>query len=292
MAGAADGERGRKTGRAVNLSEGLLLAPALAGGAAVGSFLTVVAARLPPLLLASTDGRVAPRRALAALSFPGSHCSNCKTAVRWNDNIPFFSFLMLRGRCRACGHGFGAGYLLLELGGALAGLVSVKLFGWSLEAALSFLLLASLLALSAIDLRDMLLPDLLVLPLLPLGLLYNRLYGDGIVSGLLGAGAAFAVMWAIGACYGLVRQAEGMGGGDIKLAGALGAWLGIYRIPFFLLGAFATGVTVMGLYLLLSRKEKTAPLPFGPFLAASAALFVLMPQAHALLARLIAGVPA
>lgn len=269
--------------------EAVLLAPAVLGGAAVGSFLSVVAARLPPLLLAADDGHVAPRRALAALSFPGSHCGCCKAPLRWHDNIPFLSFLLLRGRCRACGHGYGAAYLLLELGGALAGLGSVWLFGWSLQAGLSFLLLTTLLALSAIDLREMLLPDLLVLPLLPLGLLFQSLYGDGVVSGLLGAAAAFAAMWTIGAAYGLVRHAEGMGGGDIKLAGALGAWLGIVKIPFFLLGAFATGVTVMGLFLLLSRGEKNAPLPFGPFLAASAALFVLMPEAHALLARFIAG---
>jgi len=270
-------------------ADAVLLAPAALGGAAVGSFLSVVAARLPPLLLASPNGHVPPQRALAALSFPGSHCTNCKSRVAWHDNIPFVSWLMLRGRCRACGHGFGASYLLLELGGALAGIASMQLFGWSLEGGLCFLLLTTLLALSAIDLKEMLLPDLLVLPLLPAGLLFQSLYGDGLVSGLIGASVAFAVMWGIGAAYGLMRHAEGMGGGDIKLSGALGAWLGIAKIPFFLLGAFATGVLVMGLFLLLSRSEKSAPLPFGPFLAASAALFVLMPETNMLLAQLLAG---
>lgn len=270
-------------------AEAVLLAPAGLGGAAIGSFLGVVAARLPALMLASPEGHVAPHRALTALCFPGSHCTSCKSPVRWYDNIPFLSWLMLRGRCRACGHAFGAGYLMLELGGALAAMTSVWLFGWSLEGGLSFLLLALLLALSAIDLREMLLPDLLVLPLLPAGLLFQSLYGDGLVAGLLGAVAAFAVMWAIGAAYGVVRQAEGMGGGDIKLAGALGAWLGIIKIPFFLLGAFAGGVLVMSAILALSRKQAKAPLPFGPFLAASAALFVLMPEANILLAQFLAG---
>jgi leader peptidase (prepilin peptidase)/N-methyltransferase len=273
----------------VNAAQAVLLAPAGLCGAAVGSFLSVVAARLPPLVLAAPDGRVSPHRALKSLSFPGSHCTRCKTPVCWHDNIPFLSFVMLAGRCRACGHRFGADYLLLEFGGALAGLTSVQMFGWSLEGGLSFLLLTILLALSAIDFREMLLPDLLVLPLLPAGLLFQTLYGDGLVSGLLGAGAAFGVMWGIGAAYGLVRHAEGMGGGDIKLAGALGAWLGIVKIPFFLLCAFAAGVVVMGLFLALSRREKHMPLPFGPFLAASAALFVMVPEAQALLAQLIAG---
>jgi leader peptidase (prepilin peptidase)/N-methyltransferase len=270
-------------------ADAVLLVPAVLSGAAVGSFLSVVAARLPPLLLASPDGHVAPHRALAALSFPGSHCTSCNIRVAWHDNIPFISWLMLRGRCRACGHGFGAGYLLLELGGALAGLASVQLFGWSLEGGLSFLLLTTLLALSAIDLKEMLLPDLLVLPLLPAGLLFQSLYGDGLVAGLIGAAVAFAVMWAIGAAYGLLRHAEGMGGGDIKLAGALGAWLGIAKIPFFLLGAFATGVVVMGLFLALNRGGKSGPLPFGPFLAASAALFVLLPETNMLIAQFLAG---
>lgn len=270
-------------------TDAILLAPALLGGAAVGSFVSVMAARLPPLMLASPTGHVAPYRALTALSFPASHCSSCKAPLAWQDNIPFVSWLLLRGRCRSCGHTFGAAYLLLELGGALAGLASVQLFGWSLEGALSFLLLTVLLALSAIDLKEMLLPDLLVLPLLPAGLLFQGLYGDGFVSGLIGAAAAFAVMWGIGTAYGLLRHAEGMGGGDIKLAGALGAWLGIAKIPFFLLGAFATGVVVMGLFLALKRGDKNAPLPFGPFLAASAALLVLRPDTNIILAQLLAG---
>jgi len=273
----------------VTAADAVGLAPALLAGAAVGSFLSVVAARLPPMLLARPDGRVPPHHLISALSFPGSHCTHCKTPVRWHDNIPFVSFLLLRGHCRTCGHGFGAKYLLLEMGGAVAGALSVWLFGWSLEAGLCFLLLTFLLALSAIDLEEMLLPDLLVLPLLPVGLLFQSLYGDGLVDGILGAAAAFAVMWAIGAAYGLLRHAEGLGGGDIKLAGALGAWLGILKIPFFLLGAFAVGVVVMGGFLVLTRQQSRAPLPFGPFLAASGALFVLMPEANTLLAHLLAG---
>jgi leader peptidase (prepilin peptidase)/N-methyltransferase len=273
----------------VNSADAAMLLPAFLGGAAVGSFLSVVAARLPPLLLASPEGHVSPGRALTALSFPASHCSHCKRPLRWHDNIPFLSFLFLKGRCRACGHGFSAGYLLLELGGAAAALISVALFGWTIEGGLSFLLLALLLALCAIDLKEMLLPDLLVLPLLPAGLLFQTLYGGGFLSGLLGGGAAFLTMWAIGTLYALARHAEGLGGGDVKLAGALGAWLGILKIPFFLLGAFATGLLVMGAVLLLSRRQHQAPLPFGPFLAFSAAILLLMPDANTMLAQFLAG---
>ena len=273
----------------MNTLDAVMLAPALVGGAAVGSFLGVVAARVPPLLQENERGFVSPRRLVSALSFPSSRCDHCREAIAWHDNIPMVSWLVLRGHCRACGHFFGVGGLLLELGGAAAALLSAALLGWSAEGALAFLLMAVLLALSAIDLREMLLPDILVAPLLPAGLIFQAFYGDGVLSGLMGAAAAFAVMWAIGAGYVLARKTEGLGGGDIKLAGALGAWLGILKIPFFLLCAFTSGVLVMGVVMMISRRGGQAPLPFGPFLAASAALFVVMPQAQTLLAQLIAG---
>ena len=259
---------------------------AIAMGAAIGSFMSVVAARVPPLVLSSPDGRVRLTRLFATLSWPGSHCSSCQAGVRWWDNIPIFSYLLLRGRCRSCHAAYGGRYVLLEAGGAAAGLASACLYGWSAQGALCFLFLSLLLVLSAIDLAEMLLPDVLVFPLLPLGLAYQALYGDGLVSACLGAGAAFAVMWAIGASYRLARKADGLGGGDVKLAGALGAWLGIAHIPFFLLGAFASGLVVMSAVLWAGKSEARQPLPFGPFLALSAALFVLVPRAADSLAGL------
>ena len=264
------------------------LAPAVTMGAVFGSFMSVVVVRVPPLVLDSTGGRVRLARLLSTLSWPGSHCTRCNTALRWWDNIPLLSYIALRGRCRSCHAAYGGKYVLLEAGGAAAGLASAWLYGWSAQGTLCFVLLSLLLVLSAIDLEEMLLPDVLVLPLLPLGLFYQSWYGGGLVSAGLGAVAAFAVMWAIGASYRLARKIDGMGGGDIKLAGALGAWLGIANIPFFLICAFACGTLIMSAHLLIRKSGSGQPLPFGPFLALSAAVFVMMPQTTAFLTALLA----
>lgn len=224
---------------------GMSLAPAVTMGAVIGSFMSVVAVRVPALVLDSPGGRVRLSRLFSTLSWPGSHCTSCNTSLRWWDNIPLLSYMALRGRCRTCHTSYGGKYVLLEAGGAAAGLISAYLYGWSAQGALCFLLLSLLVVLSAIDLEEMLLPDVLVAPLLPLGLLYQTCYGGGLLSAGLGAVAAFAVMWAIGASYRLARKMDGMGGGDVKLAGALGAWLGIANVPFFLIGAFASGTLVI-----------------------------------------------
>lgn len=264
------------------------LAPAITMGAVFGSFMSVVAVRVPPLVLDSPGGQVRLARLFSTLSWPGSHCTSCSASLRWWDNVPLLSYIALRGRCRSCHAAYGGKYVLLEAGGAAAGLASVYLYGWSAQGALCFLFLALLLVLSAIDLEEMLLPDVLVAPLLPLGLAYQGWYGDGLMSSGLGAVAAFAVMWAIGASYRLARKTDGMGGGDVKLAGALGAWLGITNIPFFLVGAFASGTLVMSAYLLIQKSGTKQPLPFGPFLALSAAVFVMMPQTAPFLTALLA----
>jgi prepilin signal peptidase PulO-like enzyme (type II secretory pathway) len=266
----------------------LSLAPAVTMGAVIGSFMSVVAVRVPRLVLDSPGGQVRLTRLVSTLSWPGSHCTSCEASLRWLDNVPLLSYVALRGRCRSCHASYGGKYILLEAGGAAAGLASVYLHGWSAQGALCFLLLSLLLALSAVDLEEMLLPDVLVFPLLPFGLLYQAWYGGGLVTAALGAVAAFAVMWAIGASYRLARKTDGLGGGDVKLAGALGAWLGIANIPFFLVGAFASGTLVMSAYLFINKSGTKKPLPFGPFLALSATLFVLIPQMTTFLTALLA----
>lgn len=264
------------------------LIPAIAGGAAIGSFLSVVAARVPPLVLESANGHPSVPKLISALSWPASHCGRCQTKLSWRDNIPVLSYLLLRGRCRHCDIAYGVGYVALELACVAAACLCAFLYGWTPQAWMCFALLATLLALTAIDIREMLLPDVLVLPLLPLGLVYQALYGAGAASAVLGAAAGFLALWTIGTLYRLARKQDGMGGGDVKLAGVLGAWLGIAQVPYFLIAAFATGTLIMSAALLWKKAQSDAPLPFGPFLALSAAAFVLFPQLTAALRELLA----
>ncbi len=264
------------------------LVPALAGGAAIGSFLSVVAARLPPLMLESAHGRPSVSNLVKTLSWPSSHCGSCKTPLSWRDNVPVLSYVLLQGRCRHCRCAYGARYVLLELSCVAAAGLCVYWFGWTAQAWLCFSLLAVLLTLTAIDIREMLLPDILVLPLLPMGIVFQILYGEGAMHAVLGAALAFLILWAIGTLYRLARHQNGLGGGDVKLAGVLGAWVGLSQVPFFLIAAFASGTVIMSWSLLRARSAGDTPLPFGPFLALSGAAFVLFPQLTAVLRELLA----
>jgi leader peptidase (prepilin peptidase)/N-methyltransferase len=263
----------------VNLILALQLLAALAGGAIIGSFLTVLAVRIPKILLGEEDAPSPMRAILSGISWPGSHCTACDAALTWRDNIPVLSYLHLRGKCRACGAPYGRQYLVLEISSAVTAALCVWLYGWSGEAALCFALLASLIALTAIDLKEQLLPDVLVLPLLPLGLLFHARYRDGLSSALVGMAMGYLVMWSIGALYRLCTGRDGMGFGDVKMAAVLGAWLGAAAVPFFLMGAFAAGVLATLPLFLFGRLHARIAVPFGPFLCLSAMVFVLMPSA-------------
>ena len=263
----------------MSLILGLQLLAALAGGAIIGSFLTVLATRIPKILLSDAGGTASAQEILSGISWPGSHCTACDACLSWRDNIPVISYVVLGGKCRTCGTPYGRRYLVLEICSALSGALCVLLFGWSGEAALCFALLTSLIALTAIDLKEQLLPDILVLPLLPLGLLFHARYRDGISSALLGMAIGYLVMWSIGAVYRLGTGRDGMGFGDVKMAAVLGAWLGAAAVPFFLMGAFAVGVLVTLPLLALGRVNAKFAVPFGPFLCLSAMVFVLMPSA-------------
>jgi leader peptidase (prepilin peptidase)/N-methyltransferase len=257
--------------------QGLQLVAALTGGAIIGSFLTVLVARIPQILLARERGE--PRSILSGISWPGSHCTACGTSLSWRDNIPVISYLRLGGKCRSCGAAYGRQYLILEICSALTAALCVWLFGWTGQAALCFVLLASLIALTAIDLKEQLLPDVLLLPLLPLGLLFHARYRDGLSSALIGMAMGYLVMWSIGALYRFCTRRDGMGFGDVKMAAVLGAWLGAASVPFFLMGAFAAGVLATLPLLALGRLHAKIAVPFGPFLCLSAVVFVLMPSA-------------
>ncbi|MBV9549432.1 MAG: prepilin peptidase [Alphaproteobacteria bacterium] len=271
----------------MTLPAAIFLVSALLGGLAIGSFLTVVIARLPPLVLRDEGLFATGGQALAAISWPGSRCDACGVALAWHDNIPLISCLLLKGQCRHCGHGFGRQYIAVELLTAGAALLSVLMLGWTAQAAWVFGLLAVLLALAMIDLAEQLLPDILVLPLLPLGLCYGALYGPGLMASLEGAACAGLLLLAIGMAYRWRAKIEGMGQGDVKLAAALGAWLGLESVPFFLVLAFALGLVACLPSLLKGRLGGQSAIAFGPFLCASAAIFVLVPAVTPWIERLL-----
>jgi len=251
-------------------------------GLCVGSFLNVVIHRLPRMMerawkqeSAELLGVAIPDEPALSLSKPASRCPHCGHHIRWFENVPLLSWLVLRGRCSACRAPIGVRYPLVELATALlfAGLAvrlgaQPALFAWC-----GFV--AALLALSAIDWDTTLLPDSLTLPLLWSGLIAAAFgWTVPLTTALWGAVAGYLSLWSIYWLFKLTTGKEGMGAGDFKLLAALGAWLGWPMLLPIVLGASLIGAMVgIGMKLSGALREGRY-VPFGPFLA-GAGLVVL-----------------
>lgn len=243
-------------------------------GLIVGSFLNVVIHRLPIMLerewqahCAELSGTPLSASEPYNLVIPRSRCPHCGHAISALENIPVLSYLLLRGRCRACKARISPRYLLIELVcGILSGWLAWHFgFGWPALGAL--LLTWALLSLTVIDLEKQLLPDKITLPVLWLGLLFNlgHTFTD-VHSAIIGAVAGYLSLWCVYHVFRLLTGKQGMGYGDFKLYALLGAWLGWQNLPLVILLASATGALV-GIGLLLSRRvQRGVPIPFGPYL--------------------------
>lgn len=253
----------------------LLITTAVLLGLVVGSFLNVVIHRLPRMLeqgwraeCAELNGNPLPATEPFNLVVPRSRCPHCGHAIRAIENVPVLSFLALRGRCSACRAAISPRYPVVEaLAGALAGYVAWR-FGASAAAAGAMLFVWTMIALAFIDLDTFYLPDNLTLPLLWTGLVFNigATFTD-LTSAVIGAAAGYLVLWAVFWAYKFTTGKEGMGYGDFKLLAAIGAWLGWKMLPLvILLSSFVGAVVGIGL-ILLARRGRNVPIPFGPYLA-------------------------
>jgi len=228
-------------------------------GACLGSFANVLIFRLP--------------RDLSIVG-PRSFCPVCRVQVPWYDNLPVVSWLLLRGRCRACGAGIPVRYLLIELAGAGCGLLAAWRFGPSLTGVVALLFLIDLLAIAWIDWQHMIIPHTLTVSGLVIALAASPWSGPGPVQALLGAGAGAGVILALSHGYRLVRGQPGMGGGDVMLMGMVGAFLGPVGVVMVLcLGALLG--TLFALVRFRGALAGQAKLPFGTFLAVAAVASLL-----------------
>ena len=256
-------------------------------GLVAGSFLNVVIFRLPRILEREWQWEVAQRTGDVeasshyagerfSLAFPRSHCPACSAPIRPLDNIPVFGFLWLRGRCRACGSRIARRYPAVETSSALAAAVVAWHFGCGAPMAGALLLSFALIALACIDLETRLLPDAVTLPFLWLGLAIN-LFGvyTTLPSALIGAIAGYGVLWSVFQVFRFFTGKEGMGHGDFKLLAMAGAWLGWESLPLVILFSSATALFVGGTMIALGYRERSSPMPFGPFLAGAAWLCLL-----------------
>ena len=252
-------------------------------GLLVGSFLNVVILRLPRML--ENEWKAEARELLdlpavemprLSLMRPASCCPGCGAAIRPWQNIPVVSWLALRGRCAKCRTGISVQYPLVELASGVASAVCVWRFGWSPQLAAALVLTWALIALTVIDLREMILPDDLTAPLVWIGLGMSTLpVFVGMPESIWGAVAGYLSLWSIYWLFKLVTGREGMGYGDFKLMAALGAWFGWAALPLMLLLSSAVGA-VIGIGLIVFKgRDKTQPIPFGPYIAGAGWLMLI-----------------
>ncbi len=256
---------------------------ALILGLVIGSFLNVCILRIPLEV---------------PITVPRSHCPHCKKLIRWYDNVPVLSYLILGGRCRRCKKKISARYPLIE---AVTGLISVLLylkFGLGVEWVIFFGFSAALLVLAFIDIDHRILPDVITLNGMWLGVLSSVYLAQPIppivlgivraaglevtnprmlalVGSLLGVVAGGGLLWGVGEAFKRLRGIEGMGFGDVKMMAMVGAFLGAPMALFtIMLGSILGSVIGLG-YMLWKGKSRDYELPFGTFLGAAGIVVVL-----------------
>lgn len=229
-------------------------------GAAVGSFLNVCIFRIP---------------AGESIVKPLSQCPHCHHPIRFYDNIPIISFVVLRAKCRDCGENISWRYPLVEfITGLFALLLFIK-FGLTLNFLVFFVFTAVLITISFIDLDHQIIPDILSLPGIPIFFLAAIFivkipWHEALIGLLVGGGVLFLIAFV----YEKLSKREGMGGGDIKLLAMIGGFLGWKSLIFVLLFSSFAGALVGLLAMIIKKKDMKYAVPFGPFLSAAAAAYI------------------
>jgi len=247
------------------MGEGMLFIFVALFGAMIGSFLNVVIVRLPE------EG--------GSIVFPASHCPSCKKPIAWYDNIPLLSFLVLRGRCRQCGERISWRYPLVEAAMTLLSLALYQHFGFTILYPVYFVFCAALLVVIFIDIQHQIIPDLISLPGIVLGFCLSFVnpfvsWQDAGLGIMFGGGGLYLV--AMG--YYLFTRREGMGGGDIKLLAMIGAFLGWQSCPLLVFASSVLG-TVVGIWPMVKQgKGGKTVIPYGPFLAIAAMMYLFFRQ--------------
>lgn len=229
-------------------------------GMVVGSFLNVCICRMPKN---------------ESIVFPPSHCPGCSYQIRWYDNIPLVSYLLLKGKCRGCGAHISLQYPLVELLNGILSLFLFLRFGPTLAFAALFLFCSALVVITFIDIEHQIIPDEISLPGIAVGFVLSFfLKGHSWLNSLLGILLGGGSLLLVAYVYQRLTGKEGMGGGDIKLLAMMGAFLGWKAVPFIILASSLVGSLVGVSLMLIQKKDSKLAIPFGPYLAFGAVLYV------------------
>jgi len=227
-------------------------------GALVGSFLNVCIFRLPKE---------------ESIIWPGSHCPHCNKPIKFYDNIPLISYLLLWGKCRHCKKPISFQYPLVEGMTALSSLLLFIKYGPSLSYLFYFAFVSALIVITVIDLYHQIIPDVISLPGIGVGLIASLIlpqiaFFNSLIGVLLGGGSLFIV----GTLYQWIFKREGMGGGDVKLLAMIGAFLGWKAVILTILLSSLIGSLTGIIIMVLKGKDFKYAIPFGPFLSLGAVI--------------------
>lgn len=252
----------------------------------VGSFLNVVIYRLPVML--EREWRRQCEESLDApssdlpdepfnLMVPRSRCPSCSQQITAMQNIPVLSWLLLRGKCANCEAPISLRYPMVEFFTALLTAVVAWRFGFGWEALAAIVLTWSFIAISIIDFDHHIIPDSISLPLVWIGLalsLFHPVANAEVLfidpkTAIVGALAGYLSLWSVYQLFKMLTGKEGMGYGDFKMLAVIGAWLGWQMIlPVILFSAVVGAVTGI-LLIVIQGRDRSTPIPFGPYLAAA-----------------------
>jgi len=211
-----------------------------------------------------------------------SYCPSCKKQIRWYDNIPIFSYVLLKAKCRDCSVKINIKYLLVELICALSFVWFFYLFGLSLTTLLFFILSIFFVIIFFIDLKHFIIPNELTFPLMAIGLFksfdpnLNQYLFPNFLNSLVGGVAGYLIIWMIIFIYKRLRNKEGMGLGDAKLLSAIGFWFGWMSIPFILFFSSFIALVLAIPSLINKSKNLSSQIPFGPYLILGCVLYLLL----------------
>ena len=234
-------------------------------GSLWGSFSNVCIYRLP------NNGNVAKGR---------SFCPNCKNKIKWFDNIPFFSYLFLKGKCRQCSKPISFQYFIVELLSAISFVAIFHIYGASITTLLLLILSIFFIIIFFIDLKHFIIPNVLTFPLMVIGFLksfdpnLNQTIFPNYINSLIGGLVGYSIIWLIIFIYKKIRNKEGMGLGDAKLLAVVGFWFGWVSIPFVIFISSAVALILIIPSILNKSRKMSSEIPFGPYIIIGCILYV------------------
>ncbi len=215
-----------------------------------------------------------------AISKGRSFCSSCKEEIRWFDNIPLISFIILRGKCRNCNAKISFQYFLVELIAGLSFVFIYYLFGISITSVLLAILSIFFIIIFFIDLKHYIIPNELTFPLMAIGFLksfdpnLNQTIFPNYINSLIGGLVGYSIIWLIIFIYKKIRNKEGMGLGDAKLLAVIGFWFGWLSIPFTIFISSVVALILVIPSILKKSKGMASQIPFGPYIIIGCIIYI------------------